>query len=230
MIEGVDTLLRKCRIYQPAKGIWHIHYPNQYLLAASWMRIQEFYESGSTKLKGQHFTTDDLMDYYASVSNWKFNYLTDWAGFNTPSEEIQNFYRKFKKNLSYKEKYLFSILRKIIPNWLNKRYCIIGTYKIRGYYNHEFAHALYNMNEEYKDQMDILVDSCAVKTHMANRLISTGYHPSVIYDEHQAYFATSSDQYLKSDWGIQNPFKVSSPFKSLFRKYKIKHSDSKRIK
>ena len=68
--------------------IYHVSFPNQYLLAATFLRFQEHYES--PKFRGRIFDWEEFMDWYAEQKG-KFSYLQDWSGFNLPSPVFEPF-------------------------------------------------------------------------------------------------------------------------------------------
>ncbi len=82
-------------------------FPNQYELASTFIRLQEFYESPYKEIKGKYFTSENFMDLYAKdQKDNKFTYFDDWNGFNIPGDIVLKFAQLFQNDLTKKEKKL----------------------------------------------------------------------------------------------------------------------------
>lgn len=84
-----------------AKDIYLLRFKTQYELAATFLRVQEHYES--PRFHGRIFSLEQFMDWYAKRYG-NFTYYEDWAGFNVPSTALQPFYEGKFDPLSEKEK------------------------------------------------------------------------------------------------------------------------------
>ncbi len=226
----MKNYLKNIKFTEPIENLHCIQYPSHYLCVASFMRIQEFYESPDDSIRDKYFTLEQMMDSSGIYQKRQFNksenftYFEDWGGFNVPYWTVVDFYKKFKNSLSYKESYIFDVLDKKVYNWQKEKFYLIAISKKRDYYNHELSHGLYCLFDDYREEMDQLIDECSYRKSLVNMLRKDGYAERSIADEIQAYLSTSSDDYLRTTCGIQNPNKVSRPFKKVFRKYKQKHA------
>src|SRR5690242_20121476 len=117
-----------------ADRIYLVRFETQYELAATFLRVQEYYES--PRFSGRVFSLEQYMDWYVAQFG-AFTYYQDWAGFNVPSTALQPFYEGKFDPLLEKEKRLLRLFKR-----LRGRFYVIGVYD-SGDLTHELAHALY---------------------------------------------------------------------------------------
>ncbi len=176
-------------------------FPNQYELASTFIRLQEFYESPYKDIKGRYFTLEKYMDRYAKdQKDNKFTYFEDWNGFNIPGNIVLKFAQLFQNNLTKKEKKLLSKFMKTI---VHQGFYIIGIVDEKdNTLEHELTHALYYLNEDYTKQMSLLVEQMPkpLRQRAEKHLKEMGYCKAVMKDELQAYFATGLDKGMISIW------------------------------
>lgn len=184
--------------YSFIDNILHVHADTMYELTSSFMRMQEFYESPNPQFRGDYFTMDEYMDWYASQNHDKiFTYFEDWAGFNITGKAVIAFFDTFtnvEHTLRRKEVEILSHVMDFILN-RDANFCIIGTYA--GHpelFNHELRHAHYYLNAEYRNKCDAIYDSMPVLivAHLRDYLLDWGYTEEVIADEIQAYFGSDT--------------------------------------
>lgn len=170
--------------------IYLITMQTQYLLASTFMRFQEYYES--PKFRKKIFTREEYEDWYALEGcpreSKNFTYYQDWDGFNVPSWVLRPFYDGAFDPLSCKEKKLLDACRHIA-----------GTYYVIGVseealtdisaVKHEFVHGLYYTNPEYGNAVRSILRKYDV-TYVREILRSMGYNEDVLDDEINAYFTT----------------------------------------
>jgi hypothetical protein len=210
---------------EPIPDIFHFQFENQYILCSTLIRPQEFYESHDKRIRNKYFTFDDIMDSYVKYHG-EFNYFNLWAGFNLTSDVIKRFYNVFHikhKALNTKEKLFFDMLDKFCPDWHDRKFCIIATYKggeTRSVFPHEIAHALYFLDESYRSEMNSLIDSLTCRKSIINKLRKMGYGTPCLIDEVQAYLSTSSNKYLTSQFKLVKASETSRPFKNAFKRYR----------
>ena len=221
----MHDILDQTTLDEPISDIYHINYTSHYVLVSSMMRLQEFYE-GSDRVVGKYSTLEESMDAYFLTTHPKvddFTYFQDWAGFNIPGRIVRDFYELYHTNFTDKETFLFNSLDKHVKNWRTKKFYLIATHKLPDYYNHELAHGLYYIYDDYRVEMDELIHKCSYRKHLSRKLKSLGYlSEHVIDDEIQAYLSTSTKKYLLDDLKIKTPVQTSAPFKTVFRRYKKK--------
>lgn len=168
-----------------AKGIYLLRFKTQYQLAASFLRIQEHYES--PHFHGRIFSLEQFMDWYASRYG-NFTYYQDWTGFNVPSTALQPFYEGKFDPLSAKEKRLLSLFKD-----LKERFYVIGVCESDAKHSlaHELAHALYFTDESYRKAAQKAMHGYKM-TKLAMQIADLGYAKHVIPDEIQAYLISPS--------------------------------------
>lgn len=170
--------------------IYLLSFPGQYLLASTFLRFQEHYES--PEFRGKVFTWEEFMDWYART-NGKFSYLTDWGGFNIPDRVLRPFYDGKFDPLTKKEQMLLEMFRGIEPPFY-----VIGT--VKGKMDamiHELVHGLFMTFPDYRRE----VGDCLSRHDLAaarKALLDMGYCREVLDDELNAYVTTGLDGKLKA--------------------------------
>jgi len=226
---------------------YHLDFGTQYELAMHFLRVQEYYES--PKFRKQMFTLVDYMDWYARTKGkGAFTYTKDWSGFNVPSWALMEVYRSstnvpdFNRYDEFMRRIIDRVMREEWINDTSARHCgeigpfyFIGTFAGGGINKkgkrddvlaHEVAHALYYVNEEYKFEVDRLLDAWRHgEGHVGEELDSAddvlagmGYHRYTMQDEIHAYSATGLCEELK---GVMSKAEME-PFQKLFKEYRKK--------
>lgn len=169
-----------------AENIFHLNFPTQHLLAATFLRFQEHYES--PKYRGKVFTWEEFMDWYAA-DRGKFSYFEDWAGFNIPSHVLRSFYRGLFDPLTLKEKALLEVFRAV-----EGRFYIIGTYgeQNEDTLRHEIAHGLFYRDAAYRRQVQEILKTVDLAP-IFKVLVKMGYGTAVLEDEAHAYLGDDLD-------------------------------------
>jgi hypothetical protein len=201
----------KSKLNKIRKGVYHLEYENYFDMGMSFLRMQEHYESSSDDYKGKFFDVFEYMRYYTQKEKKQyFSYTDDYVGYNIPSYVIDKFIKR--KDLNLFEKDLFYKISKI----KNKKYYLIASKMgVKDVLDHELAHALFYINEEYRLRTTELVLKIPSKTikQINNKLRKMGYSDSVYIDETQAYLATGLTKELRSIKGIT---KYRNNFKKIF--------------
>ena len=212
---------KKIVVQEIFPDIYLFEYPNQYQLTSTLIRLQEYYESKFGNIKYKYFTLEDIIDVY-SEDNGTFTYFGDWSGFNVPGKAVRSFYKKFfleHGDLTKKERELFDLIIKNIFSY-NKtnNFYIIAIYTRRDI-NHEFAHAFYYLDKDYKIEINKLISKYKYKKEVGKWLCRMKYSEEEREDEMQAYLSTSSRSYLTS-LGFLKGWTIPKEFKSCYQKYK----------
>jgi hypothetical protein len=168
-----------------AKGIYLLRFKTQYELTATFLRVQEYYES--PRFHGRIFSLEQYMDWYAA-RHGNFTYYQDWSGFNVPSTAFQPFYEGKFDPLSEKEKQLLRLFKE-----LRERFYVIGIYDAdaKGSLTHELAHALFFIDASYRQAVLKSMRGYNTAT-LARQIAEAGYAKHVIPDEIQAYIVAPS--------------------------------------
>ena len=169
--------------------IWHLTFDCRYDLSMHFLRYQEFYECPNSKFRGKKFTIFEFMKWYSfKYSDGCFEYPIHWAGFNIPIKIFKEI-----KNIGIDDRNQYDIFMYKIYDQIKKvdgeDSYLIGTYSKEAgnsTFEHEFAHAMYALNKNYKKEMDLLTKS--INTTSAYSYFSEmGYTKKVFKDEFQAY-------------------------------------------
>jgi hypothetical protein len=180
------------KIKEIANRIFHFEFSTFYLMCSSLMRFEEYYES--PKFKDKIFSLEDYMDYYAEQFG-NFTYYSDVAGFNMPSYVFEAFFDgKFHPLLNKEEKVLNAI-KNIKHKCKHSKFYIIGTCKQSPTKDqdliHEIAHGLYYVNDEYRDNVQLILNK--VKTPDIHAYLKKkGYHKAHFLDETHAFLIEDS--------------------------------------
>lgn len=111
-------------------------------LNEAFLRIEEHYES--PEWKGKIFTLGQYRKWYAET-NGAFSYLTDWTGFNVPSDALKPFITGLFDPLTPNEQQLI--------NWFKDRtdvFAVIGAQPDGKAQEHEICHALWATDPAYR--------------------------------------------------------------------------------
>lgn len=203
------------KIKEVRPNIYLLNFNNQYDLAMSFLRYQEYYESASSKFRNKPFTIFSFMRWYAKTyGDGAFTYTLDWAGFNIPGEIIKDVVKAGIPDENEYDYFMSEIYNKLYKK--SNKFYLIGTYgKDNGpILEHEIAHGFFYTNPEYKKQMTKLVSELPAKLrkNIFSSLKAAGYTKEVHIDECQAYMAT----------GYNHPDitkKDIKPFEDLFNNY-----------
>lgn len=201
------------------KNIILIEADTQEEIASMFLRPQEYYESPYVNIKGNVFTLNEYIDTYTK-ENGAFTYYTDWAGFNIPGHVIIEFFQKFRHDLQDIEKDFLHLISPYVKN--SERFYVIGTCKsVPSALSHEIAHAYWYLFDEYKNNMQTLIDNADVglMNVIAHKLLKMGYNEEMITDEIQAYLSTSSRHTLVESIGLKNFLNSEYQMPSQFKKY-----------
>jgi hypothetical protein len=166
-----------------AERIFLVEFDSQYLLASTFLRIQEHYES--RKFRNRVFSLEEYMDWYAATFG-RFSYFEDWSGFNVPSEAFEAFFNGTFNPLSKKEERLLALFRRE-----RRPFYVIGLWSKEDL-THELAHALFATRPEYRKEVVSAMREYDTSV-LRKRLAGMGYHRHVLQDEVQAYLVAPED-------------------------------------
>jgi len=177
--------------------IHQVSFPTQHLLASTFLRFQEHYES--PEFAGKAFDWETFMDWYAA-GRGSFSYMTDWTGFNVPSRVFVPFREGKFDPLTRKESWLLSLFENVADPFY-----VIGTYD-GGEEDlaHEVVHGLYTVFPDYGASVRDCLSSFPLPKFRAG-LAKMGYGDNVIDDESNAYLLTGLSVGLKGldAWNVR---------------------------
>jgi hypothetical protein len=162
--------------------IYLVEAQNRQILAETFMRFQEYYES--PEFKGRVFTVEEFAHWYASKYG-AWTYSKDWYGFNIPSKVLAPFRSGQFDPLTEYERELLDICKNAAGDFY-----VIGVTPGAEYFNetvkHEFVHGAFHVNENYRKDVARCLADHKIRT-VRNGLSKMGYHADVHDDEANAY-------------------------------------------
>ena len=207
--------------YQLTPAIFLLEVDGNNDLAHTFLRAQEFYESGNDKFRGQKFSLEEYKSWYCSQSDsGNFSYGEDWRGFNIPSHVIEDCY-KVNSERTKEDMFFLSICEKakgLAQKNGYDNYYLLGVRKGDiNTLNHEIAHGLFSTNIEYQEMMTQAVKRVETETiqPLFDSLKEMGYGENVFIDEAQAYLSTG----LKDSQKSKDLNKLVPSFKKNFQKF-----------
>ncbi len=203
-------------------GVFLVEIKGNNDLAHTFLRVQEFYESGNPEIQGKEFTFQQYSDWYSYQSKTgTFSYGEDWKGFNVPSDAVYQCYAINKERTEY-DNFFLSLVSKIEKEVKSKgleKFYMIGVRAgdVRTL-DHEIAHGLFTVNKDYKKEMKNLVSELPkeVNFYLGAYLKDLGYAESVHEDEIQAYLSTG----LRDNMDKEMLEQYMSEFIDVFQKHK----------
>jgi hypothetical protein len=203
-------------------------FKNQKELALSFCRVQEYYE-GKPGVQGKLLSFESFIDEYMDKEG-NIEYFNYWTGFNIPGYVFSEW---FKVNATEKTKWELTLAEAVASKLdLTKPFYVIGALEDDAEtIDHEIAHALYYMDDEYSKTMDSITYQFYKQlrkqySRMVNRLKDMGYAKSVIKDEIQAYMSTSNKKELVDDFDL-NYDEIRS-FQKLYKNVLLKYNTIKK--
>lgn len=183
-----NELKKLVRVKKICKGVYHFIFPTTHELARTMLRFQEHYES--PKFKDKIFTLKEFKDWYGAStikpSNKPgFTYYSDWVGFNFPDYIVKSIEENFS-NLTEREKLILHYCHFI----RDKKFYIVATSSDdnNSVLDHEMAHALYYVNNNYKNKVNALLKDAPKEIDLVHKFLhETGYSQDVFNDEIHAW-------------------------------------------
>ncbi len=214
----IPRFLSLIELYHCGDHIWAVKIEDSYTRGMIFLRPQEYYESSFEEIINQQFKFSRYMDIYKQhYGKQEFTYGNDWAGFNIPSNILEEcMFNIPKDEINNYDKIMLSIIHTIKETEGDNRYYLLGIDELdESTLEHEFAHAMYFTLPEYKLQMDKLTSKCGVKDEMYRSITEYGYADHVLPDEMQAYMATG----LADNMDIPNAEKWVKKYRNIFDTY-----------
>jgi hypothetical protein len=189
------------------KRIFLVTIKDQYDLAMTFCRLQEYYESPFKQVRGKTFNMAEFQRMYAKkFGDGVFTYPVDWAGFNVPGAVVDEFMSANFED--WGNEYDFTIGEihwKITDEHKsyndNNPYYLIGAEpKDKDTIKHEMCHALYYLDKEYQESVNCIISELnrSVFAQFRSHLLNIGYSKQVITDEINAYICIDSYQLTDS--------------------------------
>lgn len=203
-------------------GIYLLEFEHKYDLAMHFLRAQEYYECPNPEFRDKIFNLWDYIEWYAKDHNNNFSYPADWDGFNIPGRVLRRLYlacSELPSENKYDE-FMRGLVQFInIQDHGDNFYLIGAAFGDKEAINHELAHGLWALNEDYATEQkeNIAALDNKIISKLRKKLIELGYTEDVLDDEIQAYLSISKqDAYLGE---VKMSKKLVGPFIKTFKKY-----------
>lgn len=210
---------RAFTIKEVKPNIFLFNFKDPYECAMHFLRYQEYYESPNPKFRDHTWTILEYMKWYSKkYGNRAFTYPADWSGFNIPSNVIQDVFQNYIPDYNAYDQIMCEAWSECVKKAKDDRFYIIGaTNGNIEVVQHEIAHGMFYINDDYKKEMTALVKQLKPKLRNAcfKNLKDMGYTSKVFVDECQAYFATG----LAERFTFKVSDKTLQPFQEVFKKY-----------
>jgi len=188
----------KMYVEEVAPKIFAVKMTNPRILAKTFMRFQEHYESPYEEIRLKVFSRDTFKEVYKeNRGDKKFTYETDWCGFNIPSWVLDPFIEgKFDPLLKCEQK-----LVDTFKDCGHDKFYVIGSVNnsfstINDVLQHEISHGLWYTNDEYREAQQDSLKYIEGLNDIKEYIFDLGYHPDVLEDEAHAYLMTCQDHIL----------------------------------
>lgn len=202
-------------VRQIIPGVFYLVFDSQHEVASTLLRFQEHYES--PEFRGRIFTLEEYKEWYIRERG-AFTYYSDWAGFNFPSRVLEPFFDGGFDPLSTREQSIVDHFKQ----YRGKKFYVIATYKGGeevGTAEHETAHALYFMNQDYHREVDAVlatIDQAPLHAYLGR---SAGYHPSVFQDETHAYLINGWESFAHAGIDMTPYLAARAKLRAIFERY-----------
>ena len=208
------------KISHPITNTVLFTFDNRKDLTLSMTRCQEFFENSNEHIRGKSFTFYDLINSQMD-DNGNISYYSYFDGFNFSSETYYDWVDSIREiygnpQFTHHESDLYTKIGNIC---IHDNFYIIGCLDDNSALDHELAHAMYYLDEDYMIKMDQITarfySRLTEYRSMVRALTALGYADHVIDDEIQAYMSTSKKKELRKDFGIDT--KLLKPFIKEYR-------------
>lgn len=202
-------------------GLVLVSSKSQFLIKSAFMRAQALYDSPYLpEWDESYLTHQDIIDSTLHRES-RFDYYQNSLGFNIPGTVLDLVWNL--PGITEEEGILLEAL--------NSKYSEFRDIYLIGCYdksdslvlNHEIAHGLYYLSDEYRFKCRELIynhpDPSNMILKLSDFLLSSGCSYTSLVDELQAYLSTSSDQFFIQEMGLMNSeidLDLLNSFKTLF--------------
>lgn len=181
--------------------VYCLHFDKQEDLCLTFLRYQEYYESGNPEFQHHAFTINDFKKWYSNThGEGQFTYPTDWTGFNIPLDTISKVQELGIPDPNFYDNFMSAVANYILNDAQTSNCYLIGVFgETKTALKHELAHALYFTNSKYKNKINEIFNNLpkGVRNTMVENLDNNGYAASSVIDEFQAYIV---DDYINGIW------------------------------
>ena len=236
LIEHHESNLVTYSLYEVMHKIYAVQVKDDYERGMLFLRAQEYYESPFNDMRGRNFDIFEYMNKYRSHRGADaFTYPRDWCGYNIPSNELEYCLNQLDREVDCVTPYddlMMHIVWQIRQVQKRGNFYLIGLDDLKSStMEHEFAHALFFTDKEYKKEMLDLILSLPSNLHdsLTGILLQMGYPQKTVADEIQAFLSTGISDHMYSCRGVKTwAKKFSKTFKKYYGKQKSNNGRTKR--
>lgn len=228
----MDFVHEAFEIREVKPKVFLFEFKNNYDMCMHFLRYQEYYESPSPEFRGSAFEVFDFMRWYSfTFGDGAFTYPDDWDGFNIPCNIIPDVWALGIPDRNKYDNAMYNAWKECDCKVNHEKFYIIGVVKGTDALDHEVAHAMFFLHQEYKDKMVAMVEALdpTIRDSMNHILKQIGYTSEVFVDETQAYFSTGLTESFgftfKDKW-----LEERKPFKEFFKEYSEKINEQDKTK
>ena len=219
----MENFLEKIELYHCGDHIWAVKINDSYSRAMVFLRPQEYYESAFSEIIGKQFKFSKYIDRYKQeYGKQEFTYGDDWAGFNIPSNILEEcMFNIDKDEINTYDKIMLSVIHSIKEFEGEHNYYLLGVDELKNdLLKHEFAHAMFYTLPEYKNAMLKINSECdgIIKSSIYKCITEYGYADHVLPDEFQAYMSTGLATKM-IEMNITNIEKQISIYENVFNSF-----------
>ncbi len=227
----VQSVIDQIEVYNIANKIYAVVIKDVKIRCYLFLRYQEYYEGASNSIRGSKFSIDNYINWYMDTYKNKdmFTYAYDWAGFNIPSNKIEECLESIYDRNEY-DRIMSQIFNSCKYDSDLEDFYLLGVDSLDGgLLEHEMAHGMYFTDPSYKLEMDKLTESLPkeIREIMNSKISEMGYGENVISDEVQAYMSTGLMDEMEEIKGIKTWVKK---YQKVFKKFLEKNKSPKEIK
>ena len=180
------------------EGVYELRFKTQHDMCMMFLRYQEYYES--PRYHDRKFTWAEYIDWYCRDQNKEgnFSYMTDWGGFNIPVDVIGQVVSLGIDDPNHWDMLMMGLYRTIMAE--TDRAYLIGVTGDDGLDKHEMTHAMYYLDEVYRNKcLGIIFETDPdLIQGIREVLFAKGYTEKTFHDEVQAYL-TEDRKLFKDD-------------------------------
>jgi hypothetical protein len=203
--------------------VYLLKFADHYDLCMTFLRYQEFYESDNLLFRGHSFNILDYMEWQAhTYGDGVFNYPDKWSGFNIPSSIIDQVNDLGIEDRNRYDERMWNLHHQLKAE-VGDDYYLIGVSN-DDTIDHEVAHGLWFVNQNYRQEMEQLIDALPPKTYgkICDWLTSIDYAEASHRDEVQAYLATGLGS-------VKVPKKTLKQFSATFNRYIKTYAQAEKV-
>lgn len=186
--------------------VYALKFDKSYELCMAFLRYEEFYENLNPRYRGHSFTIVEFMSWYTTKfakGKYKgiFTFTEDWGGFNLPVNIIDQVHKLGIPDPNHYDALMAGIYGLISVEAEDAYLIGISSENNEGFKEHELTHAMWHVDQEYKQKITNIIDEASQQDpsfikQIKKALSDEGYVDAVMNDEISAYVATGEEGFF----------------------------------